>query len=550
MKHYIWMMMLVCGLQASSQSVDKAPFVLPFDFAPTFSGNFGEIRATHFHGGIDFKSGGVVGKTVRALADGYISRVAFTQGSGGVMEVVYDNGYTTINRHLEAFLPPIAQRIRELQQLQESYEVEILPYPEEYRVVAGQPIALGGNRGYSFGPHLHLDVLETASGDYIDPIPLFGSRIKDTTAPKATGYLIVPKVGEGVVQGKTNDYKLAVGSENTAILAWGKIGTAIKAYDYMDGANNRCGVHTVELSVDGQPIYKSVVDRFAPSESRLVNSWTKNGYMKSFIDPGNPLRLHQAYNDDRGWVTIDEERDYLFHYRLTDASGNSSEYQFKIKGAPQTIPANTYREKYHFVWDKVNYLHEPGLMLTLPKGVLYDDITLNYQAKADTSAIAYTYRIHDERVNLRDNAELCIGIRKMPIVDSTKYYMARVTNNGMQSAGGRLENGYMKANIRVLGTYTVDIDTVPPRISAVGKQNWAKNKKVILTITDAKTGLAHYKGSIDGKYALFYRPNMLSSQYICDLDPKYITKGKKHTIELIAVDGCGNESIFTDTFVW
>ena len=48
------------------------------------------------------------------------------------------------------------------------------------------------------------------------------------------------------------------------------------------------------------------------SAHRMINSWTYGQYMKSFIDPGNTLRLLKASNDNRGLVTIDEERDYQF----------------------------------------------------------------------------------------------------------------------------------------------------------------------------------------------------------------------------------------------
>src|SRR3712207_9340887 len=44
-----------------------------------------------------------------------------------------------------------------------------------------------GNTGYSFGPHLHLDVFETETGDYVDPMPFFRTKIKDTRPPKADG---------------------------------------------------------------------------------------------------------------------------------------------------------------------------------------------------------------------------------------------------------------------------------------------------------------------------------------------------------------------------
>ena len=143
--------------------IEQASFTPTFDFPIVFSGNFGEIRSNHFHGGLDFKTGGAIGKPVHALADGHISRIRVTHGSGYVLDVDYDNGYSTINRHLSAFVGDIARRVKDLQYEQESWEVEIIPEPGEYPVKAGQVIALSGNTGYSFGPHLHLDMIESAT---------------------------------------------------------------------------------------------------------------------------------------------------------------------------------------------------------------------------------------------------------------------------------------------------------------------------------------------------------------------------------------------------
>ena len=110
-------LLLMFGGVARAQEVTFTP---PFDFPITFSGNFGEIRANHFHGGLDFKTGGTIGKPVRALADGYISRIRVTHGSGYVLDVAYNNGYNTINRHLSAFVGDVARRVEDLQ-----YEKEI-----------------------------------------------------------------------------------------------------------------------------------------------------------------------------------------------------------------------------------------------------------------------------------------------------------------------------------------------------------------------------------------------------------------------------------------
>lgn len=82
------------------------------------------------------------------------------------------------------------------------------------------------------------------------------------------------------------------------------IGSGIKAYDYMDGVHNRYGVHTVVLRVDGTEVFRSVVDRFSQDENRMINSWTCGQYMKSFIDPGNTLRMLRASNDNRDWSPL------------------------------------------------------------------------------------------------------------------------------------------------------------------------------------------------------------------------------------------------------
>ncbi len=551
MKLYITILLLIYCIPSFSQEKQrKASFVPPFDFPLTLSGNFGEIRTNHFHGGLDFKTGGVIGKPVRALADGYISRIRVTHGSGYVLDVVYNNGYSTINRHLSGFVGVIAKRVEDLQYEKENYEVEIIPEPGEYPVKAGQQIAWSGNTGYSFGPHLHLDVFETSSGDYIDPMPFFAKHIKDTTVPKAEGIMLFPQPGRGVVEGTQKNQAFPLNNNGRPIEAWGVIGAGIKAYDYMDGVHNRYGVHTVVLTVDGKEVFRSTVDRFSQEENRMINSWTCGQYMKSFIDPGNTLRMLKAGNDNRGLVTIDEERDYRFLYTLTDAFGNTSQSRFIVRGKKQPIERLQHHEKYFFAWDRTNFLQEPGLTLIVPKGMLYDDVDLNYQMRADSGAVAFTYQLNDKSVPLHGSCELRIGLRRMPLADTTKYYVARVTPKGLYGAGGTYENGFMKTTVRELATYTVAIDTVPPVITPVNSKNWGRTGKIVYTIKDKATGIRSYRGTIDGKYALFGRPNLTRSQYICELDPKRVKKGGKHVVEMVAVDDCGNETTVRDTFVW
>ena len=535
---------------AQETDTDKTSFIPPFDFPITFSGNFGEIRANHFHGGLDFKTGGTIGKPVRALADGYISRIRVTHGSGYVLDVAYDNGYSTINRHLSAFVGDVARRVEDLQYEKESWEVEITPEPDEYPVKAGQIIALSGNTGYSFGPHLHLDMIETATDEYIDPLPFFMNKVKDKTAPRAEGIMLFPQSGKGVVEGKQT--RRAFPAHPTKpITAWGLIGAGIRAYDYMDGVQNKYGVKAVILEVDGEEVFRSTVDRFAYEENRYINSWTHGQYMKSFIEPGNHLRMLHASNGNRGLVDINEERPYRFVYTLSDALGNTSKVCFTVQGQKTTIAPVEHREKYALKWDKVNYLQEPGLELVIPKGMLYDNVLLNYSVRADSGDIAFTYQLNDTRIPMHDACDLRIGLRRRPVEDMTKYYVAGVTaRGGKYRIGGKYEDGVMKVRIRDLGTYTVAVDTVPPVITPVNQAQWGRTGKIIFKAKDKETGINTYRGTIDGKYALFGKPNSISGNLVCELDPKYVEKGGKHVVEMTVTDGCGNRTTGQFEFVW
>ena len=535
---------------AQETDTDKPSFIPPFDFPITFSGNFGEIRANHFHGGLDFKTGGTIGKPVRALADGYISRIRVTHGSGYVLDVAYDNGYSTINRHLSAFVGDVARRVEDLQYEKESWEVEITPEPDEYPVKAGQIIALSGNTGYSFGPHLHLDMIETATDEYIDPLPFFMNKVKDKTAPRAEGIMLFPQSGKGVVEGKQT--RRAFPAHPTKpITAWGLIGAGIRAYDYMDGVQNKYGVKTVILEVDGEEVFRSTVDRFAYEENRYINSWTHGQYMKSFIEPGNRLRMLQASNGNRGLVEINEERPYRFVYTLSDALGNTSKVRFTVQGQKTTIAPVEHREKYALKWDKENYLQEPRQELDIPKGMLYDAVLLNYSVRADSGDIAFTYQLNDTRIPMHNACDLRIGLRRRPVEDVTKYYVAGVTaRGGKYRIGGKYEDGVMKVRIRDLGTYTVAVDTVPPVITPVNQAQWGRTGKIIFKAKDKETGINTYRGTIDGKYALFGKPNSISGNLVCELDPKHVEKGGKHVVEMTVTDGCGNRTTEQFEFVW
>ena len=528
------------ALPAQEKSVN---FISPFDFPLLLSGNFGELRANHFHGGVDFKTQGVVGKPIRCIADGYISRVTVTPGGyGQAVYITHDNGYTSVHGHLHRFMDGVQQVVEAYQYEHETFAVDLQFEADRFPLKQGEVFALAGNEGYSFGPHLHMEIRKTDTEEYIDPLQFYTDQLKDTTAPRATHVMLYPQVGKGVVNGSSRKKIISL-SGQSPITAWGQIAAGIKAYDYMDGTSNNYGVRSVTLLVDSVEVFRSTVDGFLPDENRMINAWTdyeeyatrNSWFMRSQILPGNTWRMLQA-DDERGVVTINEERPYRFCYVLEDLYGNRRTYGFVVQGKKQEVEL-LHKGEHYLKWNQGNIVQQPGMSLVIPKGMLYEDVDLNCKVIADSLNISYDYQLNDKPVPLHGGCSLVIGVRNYPIADTSKYYVARKYKGRKSSAGGYFEDGFMFANIRELGTYSVAIDTVAPRIVPMNKPQW-KTGNIRFKIRDAETGIKDYKVYIDGKFVLFKFASKNAT--LSCMHPDRIKRGMKHRMEVVITDYCGN----------
>ena len=540
--------MALMGVLPGVQAQEKPgnPFVSPFDFPLLLSGNFGELRANHFHGGVDFKTQGVIGKPIRCIADGYISRVTVTPGGyGQAVYITHDNGYTSVHGHLHKFMTEVEQVVEAYQYEHETFAVDLTFGPDRFPLKQGEVFALAGNEGYSFGPHLHMELRKTDTGEYIDPLQFYTDIIKDKTAPRATHIMLYPQAGKGVVAGSSKKKALSLAALQTPVTAWGKIAVGIKAYDYMDGTSNNYGVRSVTLLVDSVEVFRSTVDGFLPDENRMINAWTDyeeyatrgSWFMRSQILPGNTWRMLQA-DEEGGVVTINEERLYEFCYVLEDLYGNRRTYRFKVQGKEQPIEP-LYKGKHYLSWNQGNVIQKPGMELVIQKGMLYEDVDLNCKVIADSLNISFDYQLHDRPVPLHAGCSLMIGVRNYPIPDMTKYYVVRKYKGRKASAGGYFEEGFMHANIRELGTYSVALDTVAPRIVPLNRPQW-KGGNIRFKIRDAETGIKDYKVYIDGAFVLFKFSS--KNAVLSCMHPSRIKRGMKHRMEVVITDYCGNEA--------
>ena len=533
----------------------------PMDIPVLLSGNFGELRSNHFHSGIDFKTQGVEGKPIHSVQDGYVSRISVSPwGYGNGLYITHPDGTTTVYGHLQKFSQKITAYLKEKQYEQESFNVNLSLTPDELPVKEGELVALSGNTGSSGGPHLHFEVRDTETEEPMDPIEYYKDLIKDTQAPKIQGIMVYSMPGKGVVNGSRRKLELkpvtAKNGKQTLtgkIEAWGEIGLAVKGYDYMDNTSNIYCIKDITLTADSQVIFHSNLDRFAFDESRYLNSFTdfeewkehRSFYIKSFVDPGNRLRFIESLN--RGILTIDEPRTYHLTYQLADAFGNTTQLSIQIEGKEQPIPEVDTENTELFHWWSDNRFGAKGIRLTIPKGNLYDDLYFHYSVKEDSAALGATHILHNKPVAFHKSAKLSLRLQTDTLENKQQYGIVRLQNGRRSWTGGVYRNGWVDADIKEMGSYTLGQDLVPPTITPLNPATWVSKQAIALRLSDNLSGVQTYRGEIDGQYVLFEMNSKSVITY--HFDKERLARGK-HTLKLVVTDACGNQSTYTYPFTW
>src|SRR5690554_6952734 len=216
------------------------------------SGSFAELRANHFHSGIDIKTQGVTGKPVYSVADGYISRIVVSPaGFGQALYIDHPNGTTSVYGHLESFRDDIAQYVKNIQYERESFRIDLQVPKDHFPVKQNEFVARSGNTGSSGGPHLHFEIRDTPTEEPLNPLH-YSFPVKDNVPPGLYSLMVVPlnEFGHVDFQVQKKIYPLVYVNgkyqirNNPVIRAYGLIGFGIQANDFFDGSNNRCGVYS------------------------------------------------------------------------------------------------------------------------------------------------------------------------------------------------------------------------------------------------------------------------------------------------------------------
>ncbi|MEZ4807045.1 MAG: M23 family metallopeptidase [Flavobacteriales bacterium] len=539
------------------------------DIPLELSGNFMEPRSNHFHSGLDMRTQGREGIPVKAVADGWVSRIKISPwGYGKAVYIDHPDGRTSVYGHLSALRGAIATACLDAQYRARDFSIDLTPEKGAIPVRQGEVIALSGNTGGSGGPHLHFELRRSSDQHALDPEAL-GIEVADNVPPEIIGVRFYPlndsssvgpypaKAVGFAAQGGAGRYALKAEDRPTA---YGTIGMALHTIDRYDSGGAKCGVRSIAVFVDSLPVFSTAFNEIDFNTNRYCNAHMDFGLFK-----GNRMDYHRCYrqpNDKlriygkeaaQGHVSLVPDKDHRVRFVVLDASGNRSELTFDLHGATGAEALEWPRpalEGSLFPYDRENILKEEGVRLTMPALALYDDTYILYaRREAFGRLLTPVHMIHDPLTPIHSNCELEIDLPSgFPPTLAEKVLIVRVDANGKQSAvGGKLKGGAVSAQVREFGGYGLMMDTIAPTIRNVDlKADMAGRSGFSIKVTDDLAGIDTWKGTLNGEWILMeYEPKTNTLTHTFDKHTRAAGK-KEFTLEV--KDDRGNAARYVSTF--
>lgn len=552
-----------------AQNYPQNYFRSPLDIPLYLSGNFGELRSNHFHAGLDIKTEGVEGKKVLAIADGYVSRIKVSPyGYGKAIYITHPNGYTSVYGHLKKYSDKIEAIVKKEQYQKERFALQIFPQPFSLQVKKGELIAYSGNSGGSAGPHLHFEIRDSKTEHPINPL-FFGYEIEDRLAPDLYAFTIYPLNDSSSINGSKNPKRFTVYGKNgqyyrsttSPILLHGQFGFGIETVDRMNGTGNRYGIYNLKLFVDEELVFEKQMNEFAFHEGRYINAYIdyanyirkRRRVQRNYVLDGNKLRCYPTLKN-RGKLIFNDQKEHQLRYEVSDFEGNTSTLSFKVKAeeipsGPQTAELKTPTIKFFNHKQKNTFINDE-LLVSLPKGVLYEDLYFEFRKEAaKKNTVSPIYWLHNHYTPLHSYMNISIKVPNLNETEKQKALIVSTTDGrSLYPEGGTWQGDNISVKSRSFAGYTVVLDTVAPTIRPLNIYPGAnmKNKwSISVKINDNLSGVNSYRAEVDGNWILmeYDAKNDLLVYYF---DGRI--EAGEHQFKLVVKDGVGNHKIYEANF--
>lgn len=121
-------------------------------------------------------------------------------------------------------------------------------------------------------------------------------------------------------------------------------------------------------------------------------------------------------------------------------------------------------------------------------------------SKKTALALGATHILHNKPVAFHKSAKLSLRLQTDTLENKQQYGIVRLQNGRRSWTGGVYRNGWVDADIKEMGSYTLGQDLVPPTITPLNPATWVSKQAIALRLSDNLSGVQTYRGEIDGQY--------------------------------------------------
>jgi len=543
--------LLLASLSLISFGQTQSDWVAPVDIPIQLSGTFGEFRNNHFHAGLDIRTQGRQGLTVKSVQSGWVRRVRISvSGYGKALYIDHPDGTTSVYAHLKKFASKIEAYVKEKQYQKESFTIQLFPKINELSVEAGEIIGYSGNTGGSYGPHLHFEIRETKG-----QLPINAMRypldIEDSQRPQIQNFYLYTNTGPFSSRKEFPLVKKNDSVYTTAgISASGKVNVGLRLFDRQDRSYNKNGIYSASVRLNGIEYFSYQMDRMSFTDAKYINvlidyqelAKSKRKIQRLVAHPEQKLSFLKNLTGT-GELEIESGKSYQLLVEIKDYHQNTTTIEAYLTGTSEKSTPNTDFE--NILDPSKDYLFDlEDKSVYFPKESFFDPVDVKIESQGDTLYVG------KNKYPLRNTYEVKYKVPQGDSLTLAQSFLAFVNDKGNTIFFTNYEkDGFWQGKSKTLGSYVISRDSVAPTIKAVNFKSgqWLSNYSFLrFKISDDYSGLNKFRGEINGRWIrLEHEPKNNSLIYdFSDLE----FEEALHELTIEAEDQVGNKTVFKRDF--